>query len=187
MSYINTQTNQYPISEADIRSAYPNTSFPIPFVAPSEYSVVFPSPYPTYEPVTQYIREIAPVLSAKRQYEQQWEVVAIYTDPAEEAAAITAHTALTVQNIQARIVTSVQERLDNFAKTRNYDSILSAATYATSAIPKFQVEGQYAVNARDNTWATLYSLMGEVMTGTRPMPTGFDDVESELPVLEWPA
>jgi hypothetical protein len=90
------------------------------------------------------------------------------------------------QLIQA-ITTATQSRLDDFAKTRNYDGILSACTYASSTIPKFQVEGQYCVNARDNTWATLYTIMGEVEAGTRPMPSSFADIEPDLPVLTWPA
>ena len=87
--------------------------------------------------------------------------------------------------VQEQIVSSTQQRLDNFAKTRNYDSILSACTYATSAVPKFRTEGQYCVEARDATWAKLYSILEEVNQGIRPMPTGFSDIELELPVLIW--
>ena len=88
--------------------------------------------------------------------------------------------------IQAVIVAATQQRLDDFARTRNYDGILSAATYASSTVPRFADEGQAAVNARDATWATLYTLLGEVQAGTRPMPAGFADIEAELPALEWP-
>jgi hypothetical protein len=89
-------------------------------------------------------------------------------------------------SIQDRIVHATQQRLDAFAKTRNYDSILSACTYATSSVPRFAGEGQAAVDARDATWDALYTLLGEVMAGTRPMPTGFEEVEPLLPELEWP-
>ena len=90
-------------------------------------------------------------------------------------------------DVQSMVVQATQARLDDFARTRNYDGILSACTYATSSVPKFAAEGQYAVNARDMTWATLYTIMGEVQAGTRPMPTGFADIEADLPVLAWPA
>lgn len=90
------------------------------------------------------------------------------------------------EEVQAAIVASVQNRLDAFARTRNYDGILSACTYATSAVPKFQSEGQYCVNARDATWARLYELLAEVQEGTRPMPSGYSDIEPELPTLAWP-
>lgn len=88
--------------------------------------------------------------------------------------------------LQSEIVQAVQLRLDTFAQTRNYDSILSACTYATSVIEKFSSEGQYAVNARDMTWAELYTILGEVQGGLRPMPTGYSEIESELPLLSWP-
>jgi hypothetical protein len=111
---------------------------------------------------------------------QQWEVYAL---PAEEAAANQASAA---QSLQQSIVDAPQQRLDEFARTRNYDGILSACTYATSAIPKFAAEGQYAVQARDATWAALYQFMADVQTGAQPVPSGFEDVEPLLPELEWP-
>jgi len=88
--------------------------------------------------------------------------------------------------LQAEITKATQQRLDDFARTRNYDGILSLCTYATSTVPKFQAEGQYGVTARDATWAKLYEMLAEVEAGTRPMPNGYADVEPELPVLEWP-
>lgn len=91
-----------------------------------------------------------------------------------------------VEELQAEIIAATQARLDAFAATRNYDGILSACTYAASSIPQFSAEGQAAVNARDATWATLYTVLGEVQTGVRPVPTGFADIEADLPVLEWP-
>lgn len=89
------------------------------------------------------------------------------------------------QIIQA-FTDAIQTRLDDFARTRNYDGILSAATYATSTVPKFQAEGQYAVTARDATWAAAYQILAEVQAGTRPMPSQPSDIFPELPVLAWP-
>lgn len=88
--------------------------------------------------------------------------------------------------IVGAVTAAVQQRLDAFARTHAYDGILSACTYATSTVPKFAAEGQYAVTARDQTWATCYQIVGEVLQGLRPMPT-LDEVMSELPTLEWPA
>lgn len=90
------------------------------------------------------------------------------------------------QTVQDAIVAATQERLNAFARTRNYDGILSACTYATSAIPKFAAEGQCAVDARDATWVTLYDLLAQVLAGTRPMPTSYAEVEPLLPALTWP-
>lgn len=84
MAYINTTTNAYPVSEQDIRTSHPNTSFPSPFKAPSAYAVVFPAAQPSYNTLTQTIRELSPVLTNKGTWEQQWEVVDL---DAETAAA----------------------------------------------------------------------------------------------------
>lgn len=99
--------------------------------------------------------------------------------PAEEQAQA-------AQAFQAAVVTATQARLDAFAHTRNYDGILSACTYATSSVPRFAADGQTAVDLRDATWATLYTLMGEVQAGTRPMPGTADEVLALLPELTWP-
>lgn len=198
-NYINTTDNTYPHSESSIRAVYRQTSFPTPFRPPEGYEVVFPAPAPTpTNPVIQIAREIAPVLTDKGTYEQAWEIVdkfsdytdgegVLHTKGDQEAAAIAADVATKTTALIDSITKSTQQRLDDFARTRNYDGILSACTYATSTVEKFQIEGQYCVNARDATWATLYAIMSEVEAGTRPMPTGFADVEPLLPVLEWPA
>ena len=92
----------------------------------------------------------------------------------------------TPDEIRVYVVLATQARLDDFARTRAYDGILSACTYATSSVPKFATEGQYAVTARDATWAALYAFMDSVIAGTQPMPSSFADVEPFLPTLTWP-
>ena len=89
------------------------------------------------------------------------------------------------QQVQVIIVNAVQRSLDTFAKTRNYDSIMSACTYATSKVAKFAAEGQRCVDLRDETWAALYGILEQVQLGVRPLPNGFGDVEGDLPVLAW--
>ena len=92
----------------------------------------------------------------------------------------------TAEQVKAAFVAAIQQRLDDFARTRNYDGILSACTYATSTVPKFQAEGQAAVNLRDGTWAAAYEILAEVQAGERPMPAFLADIEADLPALAWP-
>jgi len=91
----------------------------------------------------------------------------------------------TMEELQNMFTGAIQEHLDAFAQTRNYDGILSVTTYATSSVPKFRAEGQYAVEARDATWAKGYEILAEVMSGQRPMPS-LEEVLDELPPLAWP-
>lgn len=135
---------------------------------------------PSFNPITQSVSAANPAL-VDGVWTQQWVVSDL------DAATIAANQATAAQALQASIVAATQKRLDDFAHTRNYDGILSACTYATSAVPRFKSEGQYAVDARDNTWVTLYALLADVEAGNWQMPTGFDDVEHLLPVLVWPA
>ena len=106
-----------------------------------------------------------------------WEVLSEYPAPPKPSP----------EEIQKNVVDATQQRLDDFARTRNYDGILSLCTYATSAVPKFRAEGQYGVEARDATWAALYQILAEVEAGARPVPSGYADIEPDLPALTWPA
>jgi len=92
---------------------------------------------------------------------------------------------LSVETVIAGITADVQKHLDDFARTRGYDSILSACTYASSLVPKFKAEGQYCVAARDDTWAAGYTLMADVQSGVRTMPTPVE-LLAALPTLTWP-
>lgn len=100
--------------------------------------------------------------------------------PDEEAANAVAR----LQGLKASIVAQAQSRLDNFARERGYDGILSACTYVSD--PNFSIEGQRCVDLRGQTWAKLYEMLAEVETGTRTIPADFAEVESELPELTWP-
>lgn len=195
--YINIDTSQYPVSESDIKAAFPNTSFPVPFTPPDGYAWVFPTPQPVFDPVIRVAREIAPELTVKGTWEQRWEVVPKFTEytddlgvthtvAEQEAAAIAADQAAKNAALQASVVAATQARLDDFARTRHYDDIKSACTYAGCSVPKFNAEGTYCRDARAQTWDKLYDMLAEVQAGTRPMPSGFADVEPELPALVWP-
>lgn len=141
--------------------------------------VVHTTTQPTINPASERVEEGIPSHNGEI-WLQTWNVVELTEqEQAEKQAAF-------VDFISKLIVNKTQQRLDSFAKTRNYDGILSACTYAASEVPKFNAEGVYCVQIRDATWATLYTLMGEVAAQTRPMPTCFEDIEGDLPPLTWP-
>lgn len=89
MSYINTDTLEYPISEREViaRAFPPNTTPARPFVAPEPYAYVFPAPAPEYDPLTQGARLTTPALNAEKNiWEVQWEIYDL--DPEDAAAAL---------------------------------------------------------------------------------------------------
>lgn len=161
MPYLNTTTDTFGHSIYEVRAANPNSSIPEGADC-GDFQWYAPAD-PTFDPRTQVAVELPPVDGV-----QQWRI--------DQAP---------VEQIIASVQSAVQRRLDVFARTRAYDGILSAATYATSLVPKFAAEGQYAVQARDTTWAACYQIMADVQAGRRVMPS-IERVLSELPTLEWP-
>ena len=89
---------------------------------------------------------------------------------------------LTTEQIIQGFVAEIQKHLDDFAKTRGYDGIMSACTYATSTVAKFKAEGQYCVEARDETWNTAYQVLEQAGDSVLTLEEVFD----QLPQLAWP-
>jgi len=86
---------------------------------------------------------------------------------------------------KSRLTSAVQSMLDDKAKERNYDSILSLCSYATSPTAKFSDEGQAGVSWRDEVWAKGYAILADVESGERAIPT-VDELLAELPSFVWP-
>lgn len=104
----------------------------------------------------------------------------------EQEALALATPVFTDAQLVAMLDAQIQQRLDNFAATRRYASIMSACTYTASNVPRFKVEAEYCVAARDATWAAAYTILDEVLSGQRPKPASIADFEGELPQLVWP-
>lgn len=175
----NNAVVRYPYTPTDLRLENPQTSFPAhlseQLLASWSVFPVFDPGQPSHDTATQSVDELPPVfvVNANR-WERQW--------------AVRAATAQEIADRQSALITEftnkTQERLDAFARTKGYDGILSACTYATSPTQSFAAEGQYCVNQRDATWATLYQIMADVVAGQRSIPT-WEQLESELPTLAW--
>lgn len=139
----------------------------------------FTAAEPNYDPITQSVVEIDPAL-VNGEWTQQWRIDAL--TPTQIADNVVAKNAALFRDIQNQ----TQARLDSFARTRNYSGMLSLCTYVSSTNTKFQAEGQYGIEVRDATWAKLYEILESIETGTRPIPTHYTEIESELPTLIWP-
>ena len=179
------------LSEAQVRARFKSqTSLPAVLGAATQeflgIAAITPSPKPARE-ADQALEPDEVTQDALGNYIRQWRVVSRYASEEERAAAEQAAAAARFEAVKSEVLVRTAERLDAFAGTRNYSSMLSLCTYATSTNARFQAEAQYGVSARDATYARLYELLEEVTTGVRPAPTCFEDIEQELPALEWPA
>lgn len=86
--------------------------------------------------------------------------------------------------IHAQLTATAQAWMDKTAQTRNYDSILTACSYAGSTDKTFNAEGTACKAWRDSVWRACYAIEAEVLAGTREIPTE-EELIAELPVLEW--
>lgn len=177
----NSAVKRYPYTATDLRRDSPDVSFPneLEDSLLQEFGVwrVYDSPPPSYDKSRQALVEGTPVFSAaKQRWMQVWSVRPLTSEELAQK----------VQAIQDEVVNATQQRLDTFAQTRGYDNMLSLCTYVSSPNETFKAEGQYGVEARDATWSKLYEIFNEVESGTRPMSSGYADIEDDLPPLVWP-
>ena len=89
----------------------------------------------------------------------------------------------TPDQIQAMFTSAVQAHMDAAARSRGFDDIKSAVTYADEpAVPSFQADGQRFRAWRSLSWQKCYEVMAAVRDGTRPIPSS-GELLSELPTL----
>ena len=94
------------------------------------------------------------------------------------------YVAPTQKETEAQYTSAAQSYLDGFARTKTYDGILSACTYATSTNSRLVGEGQRCVELRDAVWETAFTILNDVQSGKRPIPT-IEQFIAELPKLTW--
>lgn len=172
---IDGQPVQYTIGQ--LRKDNPNTSFPKTISANTlaQFGVyeVYEEPVPSYDQDTH-----KPGVSYITKSGGKW----IWRTPVVK---------LTAEDIQSRVqaqvevyTNAIQMMLDDEAKSRGYDGILSLCSYATSSNPKFQAEGQAGVEWRDGVWAGAYAALEEWKSGGQK-PT-LEDLLASLPKMAWP-
>jgi hypothetical protein len=165
-------------THSDIRSYFKDVSMPTT-ISESNISSLGVKPVtkvspPSYDYVTQILEEDLPV-QINGIWTQSWKIRSATQEESNQRKI----------EVKEKIIKSVQNRLDVFAQSKGYDSILAATTYATSIVAEFKAEGQYAVEARDITWKKLFEIFADVDSGKRAMPNNYSEIESELPVLNW--
>ena len=79
-----------------------------------------------------------------------------------------------------------QTRLDDFAKTKGYQNIAVACTYAASSIEEFKKDAEDCVRLRDETWSAVFKIIKDLRDDeTSIIPTHYEKFEAMLPSLDW--
>ena len=78
---------------------------------------------------------------------------------------------------------ALTKELDEFARTKGYDNIMSASTYAAGG--RYAIEGRRALDLRSDYWHVAGQILQAVEAGQRAMPESLEDIRGELPTLSW--
>ena len=161
----------------DIRKENPNTSFPESVSDETllgfGYYRVVTTP-PAFDDSASKLQQEGEVF-VDGECRLQYSVVTI--SPEEQVAKM--------EFVKNNLIMQIQDRMEKFVQSRGYDSLLSACSYATSKVPKFQAEGQYCVDLRDATWTKAMEIMQKAQEGETPVPS-IDAVFEALPSMKWP-
>lgn len=88
---------------------------------------------------------------------------------------------LTPDQVRAQYEASAQDLLDSTARAWGYDSVISAASYASSGVAQYKADAQALITWRDSLWQKAFSVESDVKAGTIPMPATAADFLAMLP------
>lgn len=153
MYYKDNQT----YTESEIKALYPNTSFPSPFVAPEEFSVIFDTPNPTITDL-QVAYQDGTEVDALGNRVVKWTVSNKFTTVEEEneyllqkqtdaiANAIKSFTVMTTEYIESKV------QAYNEANGLAFKDIDAFAKYAMNPLSTHYVIANRFINYADAVW-----------------------------------
>lgn len=89
----------------------------------------------------------------------------------------------TLKETEKYFMDKIQEYMDNKARTYGFDSVFNAASYIDSKIERFKNDSRILLDWRDSTWDKAYTILEDVLTEKREIPT-LEELLKELPQLE---
>ena len=107
MYYIDTITNEWGLTQAEIMQRHPMTVFPEPFAPLEQYAVVIDQPQPAYDAATHKLMEIKPKL-VSGEWLQQWRRAALTDAEVEQHAVEQAAAEQAAKDASRLIITRTQ-------------------------------------------------------------------------------
>lgn len=79
----------------------------------------------------------------------------------------------------------VDDKLEEFAKTRGYKSVVSCVSYIGDPNPQFDSDALIMRELRSQVWVTMNAYSGSIINNTTPIPKSMADIDSNIPPLSW--
>lgn len=172
----NQIVEKFPYTINDLRKDNPNTSFPRE-ISTEVASQFFMYPVKVSDKPSAGHKQVAVQNDAPEYQNGEWVLGWQVRDltEAEFLERLATH--------QELLQIAVTNYMNKVVASKNYDSVLSACSYAAFDNP-FQQDGMKAIEWRSNVWTKCYQILDMVKSGQRPIPTE-QELLSELPKLEW--
>lgn len=169
-------------TESEIKAEYPNTSFPIPFVAPEGYEVVFDTPKPECGEL-EIAYQDGTEIDSKGNRVIKWIVKDMFEDTEENTKAEqeAEYLAKKMQDLAKAMENAIENHINITVKAKGYNSQDSIAKYLVAGNP-FYAECTAISLWIGSVWVYSHQVQADVLAGTREMPT-IEALIAELPVL----
>lgn len=87
----------------------------------------------------------------------------------------------TFDEILAAVTPAVQMWMDNTARQKGYDGVVSCATYVTSGVPAFKADADAIIAWRDAVWVAAYAWRDGLNGQLPPVMPTIEEVIAQLP------
>lgn len=88
-------------------------------------------------------------------------------------------------HIKNEIANYGHAKLDEFAKTRGYNTLESLISYRGDPTASLATEAERGFLLRSQTWAALLGYFEAIQTDAKPVPTTLAEIDAVLPELTW--
>ena len=163
MAYLQLETMKE-VTESEIRSLFPNTSFPTPFTAPEGFAVVFPTPSPTVTELQVAVRD-GVEQDSKGNWVEKWLIKDMFSDIVEDDVVIKTKVEQEDEYLAAKakatVPASVTPRQARIALLRA--NMLGAVNTAVSSNTEWAITWEFATEVRrdDPMIAAVQGLLGK--------------------------
>lgn len=92
---------------------------------------------------------------------------------------------LAFQKVTSMARDLIGKALDDFAKTRGYDNIVSLCSYKDDPDVQQDAEARRGIDLRSQCWVNIRKYEQDVVAGVVPVPRYEADILGVIPVLSW--
>lgn len=91
----------------------------------------------------------------------------------------------TIRRINVLVSDYAEDKMNTFARTKNYTDMDRAIGYMNDPDPGFVADAMRCNELRSLTWRQLNAYFAEIMAGTKPVPLTIREFDAVIPEYTW--